>query len=484
MNAVVNKNSFFFYLFAALFLSAAVMSVQSGNYLFAILPFIAFFIYYSWHEPRQLFIILLISLPFSFEYNFTPSLGTDLPDEPLMLIVSGIFFMRLIFLQKLLTRHLFSHPLILILLFWICWMLFSAILSTNPLLSLKYVVAKAWYIGAFVVPAILLFRERKNLNIAIRVILISMGIVTLVILFKHSRFGFRFASVNDAVAPFFRNHVNYSAMLVCLIPVCFGVYMTTKNLFEKRWVIIVGTVFLVALYFSYSRGGWLALLAGFLAWWLIKMRILFKSFLISSVIVIVAVFWLSTHDRYLDYAPDYKTTIFHENFSSHLVSTYKLKDLSTAERFYRWVAGVRMIKDYALHGSGPNSFYPLYKEYTVPAYKTWVSDNAERSGVHNYFLLTAVEQGLPGLLFLLILIGAIIYYSEKSYHLYLDSTDKYIYVVIGIVITMIILLNFLSDLIETDKIGSLFFLCIGTLVATDLRHSKKSKSSANIQRIS
>jgi hypothetical protein len=33
---------------------------------------------------------------------------------------------------------------------------------------------------------------------------------------------------------------------------------------------------------------------------------------------------------------------------------------------------------------------------------------------------------------------------------------------------MILTVNFLSDLIETDKVGSLFFLCLATLVVADM----------------
>ncbi|MBK8953719.1 MAG: O-antigen ligase family protein [Chitinophagaceae bacterium] len=120
-------------------------------------------------------------------------------------------------------------------------------------------------------------------------------------------------------------------------------------------------------------------------------------------------FLAKQNDRYLQYAHDFKTTIFHKNFNEHLIATYRLKDVSTAERFYRWIAGVRMIKDNPVIGFGPGSFYPNYKEYTVPAFKTWVSNNKDHSTVHNYFLLLAVEQGLPGLFFFLLLTGAMLF---------------------------------------------------------------------------
>lgn len=37
----------------------------------------------------------------------------------------------------------------------------------------------------------------------------------------------------------------------------------------------------------------------------------------------------------------------------------------------------------------------------------------------------------------------------------------------GVVTIMVLTVNFLSDLIETDKIGSVFFLCFSLLIITD-----------------
>ena len=187
------------------------------------------------------------------------------------------------------------------------------------------------------------------------------------------------------------------------------------------------------------------------------------------VLAISSVSWLSTGDRYLNYAHDYRTTIFHKDFEEHLVATYKLKDVSTAERFNRWIAGVRMVKDNWLTGYGPNTFYYNYKPYAIPAFKTWVSDNKEHSTVHNYFLLVLIEQGVPGFLFFLLIVGSMFYYAEKIYNRTEDKFYKAAALACGAMIMMIVVVNFLSDLIETDKVGSLFFLCLATLISIDLK---------------
>jgi O-antigen ligase len=146
-----------------------------------------------------------------------------------------------------------------------------------------------------------------------------------------------------------------------------------------------------------------------------------------------------------------------------------MKDLSTAERYYRWIAGVRMAEDSWQTGFGPNSFYNNYKGYTIPAFKTWVSKNEEHSTVHNYFLLLLIEQGAIALLLFLLLVGSLFWYAQKIYHRTKDKFWKGTTAAIAAILTMLCTLNFLSDLVETDKVGSVFYICIATLIIADMK---------------
>ena len=266
-------------------------------------------------------------------------------------------------------------------------------------------------------------------------------------------------------------------MLVCTVPVLIAAYQLNKKF--RSIIIAAMIIVLIALFFSYARGAWLALIIGSLSYWLIQKRKLLIAFIGIIVMTIISVSWLSTNDRYLAYAHDYRTTIFHKNFEEHLVATYKLKDVSTAERFNRWIAGVRMVKENWLTGYGPNTFFYNYKSYAIPAFKTWVSDNKEHSTIHNYFLLVLIEQGVPGLLFFLLIVGAMTGYAENIYHHTEDTFYKATALACGVMTMMIVTVNFLSDLIETDKVGSLFFLCLATLVAIDMK-TKNQPGPTNI----
>lgn len=465
-----------FYLLAGIFIASVAAAAITGHYLLAALPFGILFFYAGWQNRDSIFYLLLATLPFSIEYNFSPSLGTDIPDEFFMLLVSLLFLARWLYSPASVGKKMLQHPLSLLLLAGLSWMILTVCFSTHPSVSVKYLLAKSWYIGSFVLAPVMVFRDKPSIIKAGAILAGSMMLMVGVAVFRHGQTGFSFASVNEAVSPFFRNHVNYSAMLVCLLPLLIAFFRITKKRSARIALSAIILLALIALFFSYARGAWLALLAGVFAYWLLKKRLLLYTYIAAVILSIGLLFWIKANDRYLQYAHDYTTTIYHQDFATHFVSTYQLKDVSTAERFYRWIAGVRMIKDNWLTGYGPNTFYEHYKGYAVPAYKTWVSDNPEHSTVHNYFLLMAIEQGIPGLLFFLLLLGTMLYYAQRLYQRVTDLFYKTLSAVIGVMLTMIIVLNSLSDLIETDKIGSLFFLCFSLLIVIDINSRKVTSS--------
>ncbi|MFN4893896.1 MAG: O-antigen ligase family protein [Bacteroidota bacterium] len=429
---------------------------------------------WGWHNPSVLFYLLLISLPLSVEFSFSDQLGTDLPDEPLMLAVSVLSVLYLVYRFTPFRSRLWHHPLLICLLAWIGWMTITTMVSTTPWISFKFLLAKSWYIGAFLLAPLIWLRDQKSIRCALYCLFVPLFLLALLSVIRHAFEGFSFITSTAVVQPYFRNHVVYSAMLVTLVPVLFFSRRFTqkKQLWDAAMILV-----LVALFFSYARGAWLALFVGIGAYLLLRNRLLVYGYVVVLLLSLLTIVWLKQGDRYLQFAPDYRTTIFHSDFQDHWRATYQGKDVSSVERFYRWIAGVRMVEEKPLIGFGPSSFYTRYRQYTVPAYKTWVSNNPDRSTVHNYFLLTAVEQGIPGLIIFLILFGALLFYAEKLYHRYRAIWTGQLAAGIAVIVVMLGVVNFWSDLIETDKIGSLFFLSIALLLILD--HRSKEDVGAN-----
>lgn len=460
---------------AILFLAAAYYA-WSGNMYVLIVPSVILAVILFIQYPLYLFYSLMIAIPWSMEYNFTASLGTDLPDEPLMLIAS---FAALIYMtwRRAELSYKKIHPLLWLILLQFAWMILTVIASTDVLLSFKYALAKTWYLLAFVALPLILFRDEKIFKRSMLLLLVSMLLVMTLALVRHAWYNWSFEEVNTALAPFYRNHVTYSALLVFMVPVQIAVIRLCKTRSTKFFLIAVLVLMFAALYFSYSRGAWLALIAGLFSYWLLKKRLMFTGFLFLVVAVTGAFIFFKNNNRFLQLSSDYKSTIFHTDFREHLIATYRLKDMSNAERMNRWVAGVRMIGDNWKTGIGPSTFYPAYQEYTLPAFRTYVSKNPEHSTVHNYFLLMIIEQGMMGLLLFISLLTALFWYAQKIYNR-ANGFWKITIAAVTAILVMECVVNFLSDMIETDKAGSVFYLCIAVMIIADRK--TKSNSAANI----
>jgi O-antigen ligase len=426
--------------------------------------------YSSWQQPYLLYVLLLASLPWSAEISISSMLSIDLPDELLMLAAGFLALVFFIYHRPSVSINRRSIDLLLLLLLHFGWTGITALASDYPVVSFKFFLAKSWYLAAFLFFPFFVLKNEKRIRYAGIFYFISLIAVVLVILFRHLEFDFLFAGINDSVTPFFRNHVNYAAMLVCSLPLAIVMFRLSKSSISGKLLVAISIlILLIALILSYSRGAWLALVIGIFAYIMLRYRLLWQCFLLAMFLGVAVFFWLKKEERYLAYAHDYKTTVFHPDFKEQLSASYEIKDISTADRFHRWVAAVRMVKVEPLMGTGPGTFSMVYKPYTIPLFKTWVSDNPEKSTVHNYFLLLLVEQGITGLVIFLLLSFAFFYYAQKLYFTTNNFFYKEIIRAIAVIMAMILTLNFLSDLIETDKIGSLFFTCIALLMIIDKR---------------
>ena len=283
-------------------------------------------------------------------------------------------------------------------------------------------------------------------------------------------YGFSFLDINKSVTPYFRNHVNYAAMMSVFFPFILWALSWYDKGSMKRGFIVFGVIlYIVAVYLSYTRTAMLAILGMVPFYYMIKWR--FTKLSVAAFIVVgsLALSWLFYDNHYLRFAPSYEDTIYHDDFGSHLSSTFEGKDVSSMERVYRWVAAVKMSHERPYMGVGSGNFYNYYKSYTVTDFQTYISDNEERSTVHNYYLLMLVEQGWIGLIIFLLLTFTVFVYGEYIYFRMDNVADKRAVMILLLVMFSIIINLLLSDMLESDKVGPFFFIVISLLALFDLR---------------
>jgi O-antigen ligase len=188
--------------------------------------------------------------------------------------------------------------------------------------------------------------------------------------------------------------------------------------------------------------------------------------------------WLAYDNHYISYSPNYEKTITHKNFDDLVSATYNMEDISTVERFYRWVAGYYMVLEKPLAGFGPASFYSVYHSYVDRHFTTYVSDNPEHSGMHNYYLMVAVEQGLIGLAIFLALLVSVLLYGEQIYHRMVPGPERQLLMAMLISFCCGLFILTLNDTVETDKLGTFFLLSIAVVIMFGVRQGQGAEAEA------
>jgi O-antigen ligase len=371
--------------------------------------------------------------------------------------------------QRFPWKDIYNNPLFLLILLQFALYTFNIGVSTAPFLSLKYLLSKIWFIFAFVFMTVFFLKDQK---IGMRVIALLIGasvITTLYTIIRHAGEGFSFEEVNAVGKPFYLNHVTFGTFTAMIFPFAVALYFwKRKHPWHGKVILVAIALFLFGIITSYTRATWLSMIVAILALVIFRFRLVKQTMILGSFVALLGVLYLIDDNRYISLAPNYQKTVFNrDDLGKHMEATVELSDVSGMERIYRWVAAINMIKENFWLGTGNNTFYPLYKDYVNPAFVTYVSDNPERSTTHNYFLLLFCDQGVFGfLLFTIFFLMALV----KAENLYYKTSNAFLAsLLLAIFSSLIILLVHLalSDMIEVDKTGGLFYFCIGLLIVIE-----------------
>lgn len=472
--AITKQPKWLFYSFSALTLASIFAVVLTSQYLLLGIPAFVLLLYLTIIDFRTIFFLLLFCIPLSTEIIFPNGFGTDLPTEPLIVGLMGVFFLYILRNGNAIDRRFFQHPITLLLLLHIGWIFIATTQSSMTFISIKFLLAKLWYIITFFFLAGMLLKEEKDVRKFFWCIFISLIFTVVVTLIRHAPLGFTFESVYHVLHPFYRNHVTYAAIMAVFVPfVWFARYWYPT--FSTKWLILAAALvlLLIAIQLSYTRAAYAAIFFAVGGYFMIRWRLTKIAVTLATVFAISLVSYLVNDERYLALSPDYERTITHKDFNNLLEATYQLEDISTMERVYRWVAAFQMSNEKPLFGFGPGNFYTFYKGYTVTSFRTYVSDNPEQSGVHSYYLMTLVEQGYIGLIIFMIFIFFTLIYGEQIYHQTQNSSDKRIVMMALLAILVILSLQLINDLLETDKVGPFFFISVALLVNVDVKNRKR-----------
>jgi O-antigen ligase len=414
-------------------------------------------------DYRPIFWLLIFALPLSTHLEFG-DLALDMPTEPLMMLLLAIFLLNVCAGRQFQwTGRIYGfHLLVGLILFWIAY---TSLLSLYPMRSLKFLLAKLWYVATFVYMAERIIRSEKDVQRIFWVLFWPTVAVIIFVSIKHAAVGFAFGEAHMISKPFFLNGVNYSAMMTLLVPWFWfaRTWYTPKSL---QWYLItigMGLV-LLGVITAFKRMGWLAVMAMPVVYVLITRKWFERVIYAGVVLLVVMITYLTIGNNFYYFAPNYQTTIWHkDDLEGHLSATFDGTEISGMERFYRWVAAKNMVEEMPLTGSGPSTFNQVYPSYTDDAFRTYVSENEEQSTCHNYYLQTFAEQGFPGGILFLLLNVYMLIQGYRAYHGSSDPLRQSVIIMVMLCLVGVQMFSLLNEQIEVDKVGPFFWLCLTLL---------------------
>jgi len=146
----IHKHSYILFCWFAV---SIVLSVSAAIFFETILPLIfpalLVFFFQVLVDYEKIYYLLFLCIPVSSEVFFTDHLATDFPTEPLIVGLMFIYLFILLTKSFAINTKFIKHPLSVFILMHIGWITLTTITSSNFTFSLKFLLAKLWYIVTF-----------------------------------------------------------------------------------------------------------------------------------------------------------------------------------------------------------------------------------------------------------------------------------------------------------------------------------------------
>lgn len=482
MNLIQKYKVYIVYLVSIAFILLNAYLIVQDKYYALLTPILLVFLFLYIFSLDKLILIITFLTPLAVNFD-DPDLGVriTMPTEPIMFGVLIVFILKL-FYEGGFNRKIVRHPVTIFILINLVWLLITTITSELPMVSVKFLMARLWFIVPFYFIGILVFRDIKNIKRFNWLYIIPLILVILYTLFNHAGYGFDKPSSNSVMKPFYNDHTAYGAVIAMFIPFFIG-FSLSKNYSNSQRLasFIVLFLLLLGIIFSYSRAAWISLTFALMVYGVIYFKIKFRWVVIGMVILggLFYMFSFQLIDRLERNKQDSST-----DFVEHIQSMSNISsDASNLERINRWNCAFRLYNERPFWGWGPGTYQFVYAPFQRTKEKTIISTNAGDMGnAHSEYFGPLAESGILGMLTFVFLVIAISVTGLRVYKRAESKEVKLIALLILLGLMSYFAHGFLNNFLDTDKASVPFWGFAGILVALDIYHSKKKeKSSKEIQ---
>jgi len=436
---------------------------------FFALPLVLFIAYYYLVSLDK--VVLLIALVTPLAVNLQDSVigaALSIPTEPLMFGVL-ILFVTSILLDGHYNKKLAQHPVSLLIYYSLFWMFITSLTSELPLVSYKHLLSRIWFVVPFYFMAAVMFREKKNIHSFVLLYLTGFIVVIIYTIVRHAGYGFDEDAGHWVMTPFYNDHTAYGAALALFLPVITGyVFYPGLLIYKRILAFLVLGLLVLATILSYSRAAWLSLIVAAVVFVFVMLRVRFK-WIVLGIIVLAGTFIAFQNQIYDRMSKNKQDSS--DNMMEHIQSMSNISsDASNLERINRWTSAIRLFEQRPWLGWGPGTYQFVYAPYQRASERTIISTNTgDKGNAHSEYLGPLSEEGIPGLLGVLLLFGYCVYTGLKVYR---KSKGEVRFLSLMIVLGLITYMvhGFLNNFLDTDKLSVPFWGFAAILVALETYH--------------
>ncbi|NNJ54707.1 MAG: O-antigen ligase family protein [Bacteroidia bacterium] len=468
------------YLIAILFIASCIVAIAFEFYVFLALPLVLALGYTLIIKPKYIFYFLAFCTPLSvhlLEERWS-TINLSMPTEPLIILLLIGVFVKLLHTKKISFKEL-NVFLSVLLLADLGWMLVTSITSSMPLISLKYLLSKTWYLVIFYFLAIRYFRSERTIKVFLWSFIMAVVILAAYTLYNHSLGSFSRGYAYTAMRPFLPDHGMYAACISFVAPLLFVFALHGQKIkYSIPFRLICFGLFLfiaVAVALSFTRASWVSLVASLGIYIAIRFGIQLKHLILITIIGVSGL--MANMDNLLTDLSRNKNES-DDNIENHLQSVSNVSsDPSNLERLNRWGCAIRMWEEKPMLGFGPGTYTFQYGQFQLPHEMTIISTNTGRlGGVHSEYLRPLSESGFLGALFwVLIVLGVIVLGFKQSRTL--TGSAKYLSLAVFLGLVTYFVHGVLNNYSDFDKIAVPLYSFMAVMTALELNYLNDKEDS-------
>ena len=462
------------YVIAALFVAVGLFFVVKKNtYLFFAVPVVLGVLLLYIFSLDKVLLLTAFTVPLSVNLKaLDTGLAISLPAEPLLMGILVLFVAKMLY-DGHYDKRISRHPIAIVIYCMFAWMVVTTITSEMPVVSLKFMLSRLWFvIPAFFLCAVL-FKDPKNIDRFIWLYMGSLCVVCVYTIIHHAQYGFDGDSAHWVMTPFYNDHTAYGAALAIYLILALT-YTFVPGIRKRKRIIIIGVVALLSLALTLSncRAAWVSMVAALGVLMCVLLKIKFRW--VATIVVVFAGLFLAFQNQIIDALEKNNQDASGDLVENIQSITNISTDASNLERINRWQSAFRLFNERPVFGWGPGTYQFVYAPYQMSKEKTIISTNAGDGGnAHSEYFGPLAEQGLVGSLLVVALVIATVYCGLTTYKRCRNKKAKVLALGATLAFISYFVHGFLNNFMDTDKLAVPVWSLAALIAAIDVYYADK-----------